>query len=133
MVNYLAVVLAAVAAIIIGMVWYSPKLGFGKMWMKLAEITDKQIKTAKEKGMARPMIANLIATLVMVLVLANFITIGDVRKSMITVFWLWLGLVATINLGSVLWENKPVKLYILNTSYWLVTMSVMASILSVLV
>src|SRR3989337_3239270 len=40
-VNYLAVVVAAVASMIIGAIWYSPRV-FGKMWMRLTGNTMGQ-------------------------------------------------------------------------------------------
>ena len=37
-INYLAVVVAAIAWFVVGSLWYSPLL-FGKMWMELSGIT----------------------------------------------------------------------------------------------
>ena len=33
-VNYLAVLVAAIINMVIGSIWYSPSMGFGKSWMK---------------------------------------------------------------------------------------------------
>jgi hypothetical protein len=44
-------------------------------------------------------------------------------------FWIWAGFVAPILLGSFLWESKPFTLYLINASYWLVTLLVMSVIL----
>ena len=41
-------------------------------------------------------------------------------------FWIWLGFIATVMLGSVLWQGKPWKLYILNVAYQLVSLFAMA-------
>ena len=44
-------------------------------------------------------------------------------------FMIWLGFVATILLGGLLWEGKSVKLYCLNITYYLVSILLMSLIL----
>jgi hypothetical protein len=128
MVNYLAVLVASIATMVIGMVWYNPKIGFGKVWMKLVGMTHKD---TKKEGMAKPVIINFIATLVTVWVLSNFITPGNVKESLMTTGWLWLGFVATISLGGVLWEKRPLKLWSINVANSLVSLLVSGLILAV--
>ena len=43
--------------------------------------------------------------------------------------WCWLGFTAPVLLGTVLWEQKPFKLYVINALYWFVVLVVMAQIL----
>jgi hypothetical protein len=43
--------------------------------------------------------------------------------------WCWVGFAAPVMLGQVLWEQKPVRLYLINACYWLVSFVVMALIL----
>jgi hypothetical protein len=43
-VNFIAVVVAAVASFLIGGLWYSPAL-FGKAWQREAGLTDEQLKS----------------------------------------------------------------------------------------
>lgn len=38
------VLLTGIIPLIIGFVWYNPKLGFGKAWMKASEMTDEKMK-----------------------------------------------------------------------------------------
>jgi hypothetical protein len=117
-VNYWAVLVAAVAGFIVGMVWHSPAL-FGSMWMKLSGITMKK----KPEGMGKRMFIALVAMLVMAWVLSNVIGLFDVGTlvgGIQTGFWIWLGFVATIMIGVVLWEGKPFKLFLLNAIHWLV-------------
>ena len=45
-------------------------------------------------------------------------------------FWVWLGFIATTMIGIVLWEIKPVKLYLLIVAYYLISLLVMGSILA---
>ncbi len=131
-INWLAVVVAAVAAYIVGWLWYG--VLFGKTWMKLNKMSPADIKKAKQKGMATPMILNFIGTLVTVYVLAVLIgavEANDMIGAVQLAFWIWLGfLLATTVLGSVLWDGKPWGLFVLNGAYWLVSLEVVAIVLS---
>ena len=75
-----------------------------------------------------------LTSLVMSYVLAHFVgymQAKTVADGALLGFWLWIGFFATTQLGMVMWEGKPVKLYILNTLHYLATLVVMASILAV--
>ena len=41
--NYLAILVAAIAPILLGFLWYNPKL-FGNAWMREAEMTEEKMK-----------------------------------------------------------------------------------------
>ena len=45
-------------------------------------------------------------------------------------FWNWLGFIAPVTVGMVLWEGKPWKLWMIVAGYWLVTMCTMGVILA---
>ena len=129
--NYLAILVAAIVSVIVGMLWYGPF--FGKTWIKLSKISKSEMKRAKEKGMAKEMIINFIGVILMAYVLslavANYgaLSIGyGIRVA----FLIWLGFIATVTLNTVLWEGKSWKLYFLNNSYNLVNLIIMAIIIS---
>lgn len=44
-------------------------------------------------------------------------------------FWNWLGFIAPVTLGVVLWEGKPWKLWVLHNAYYLLALLVMGVIL----
>lgn len=132
-VNWLAVVVAAVVSMIVGSFWYSP-LMFGNAWMKLLGMTKKDIEKAKKKGMGKTYLIAFVLSLIMAYVLAHFVAIvgGTHFFDGVTVgFWVWLGFVATIAAGSILWEGKAVKLFWINSLYWLVVLVLEAGILAV--
>ena len=129
-VNYLSVVVAAIAGFIIGWIWYSAL--FGKAWMKLSGKSTKEINASKKKGMAGAMIVAFIAQFIMAWVLAVFISATSASgwlEGLGIGFWAWLGFVATIGLGIVLWEGKPMKLFWINSLHWLVVLLIMGSII----
>ena len=132
-VNYIAVVVAAIASFVIGFLWYGPI--FGKVWMKLNSMGKADVEKAKKKGMAFPMPLNLVGTLVTAFVVAVLILsldfAGYVGGAVGLAFWVWLGFFATTTLlGAVLWDNKPWGLFVLNGTYWLVTLEIISVILS---
>ena len=131
-INYLAVLVSAVAGFVIGMLWYS--VLFGKAWMKLSGMDKKKIEKERKKGMAKSYAAGFAVLVVMAFVLAHFVDMAEaatVLEGAQAGFWAWLGFVATIMLNKVLWEGKPFKLYLLDAAHYLVVLLAMGSILAV--
>ncbi|PIS04979.1 MAG: DUF1761 domain-containing protein [Candidatus Buchananbacteria bacterium CG10_big_fil_rev_8_21_14_0_10_42_9] len=137
-INYLAVIFAAVAYMIIGIIWYGPL--FGKQWKALVGLSDDDMKKMKMTPL-QSMAGGLVAALVMAFVLAHDAFVwsdffgGGVGRGIFALqlaFWIWLGYVATTQAGSVLWEGRPWKLFFLNASNTLVSLMVMSLIITYL-
>ena len=131
-INYIAVLVSAVAGFVIGALWYS--VLFGKVWMKLSGMDNKKIEKEKKKGMTKSFIGGFVALLVMAFVLAHFVDMAEaatVLEGAQAGFWAWLGFVATIMLNKVLWEGKPFKLYLLDAAHYFVVLIAMGAILAV--
>ena len=82
--------------------------------------------------MGKTMLVGFIAALVMAYVLAVFIEAtgaATMTAGLAVGFWLWLGFIATVIIGGVLWKGESVELYALNAAYWLVAMLVQSAIL----
>ena len=132
MINYVAVLVSAIVGFGIGGLWYSPLL-FGKTWMKLINITQKEMKANKDKA-KKGYIFMFVALLVMAYALSLFVNYAGattLTAGLLVGFWAWLGFVATVLLGGFLWENKPFSLYLINVSHYLVVLVVMGAILAV--
>ena len=135
--NYLAIVVAAAASTIIGMIWYGPL--FGKQWKALMGFTDESVKTMTMTP-TKAIIGGCIASLVMAYVLAHslgfvvlaaeYLGLSDVSSGLQAGFWNWLGFVAPVTLGAVLWEGRPWRIWFLNAGYWLVSLLAMGLILA---
>jgi hypothetical protein len=105
--------------------------------MTLVGMTPEKIAAAKSKGMAMSYGLMFIGSLCMSFVLAHSLifastytnTTGAIAGVMVG-FWSWLGFVAPVTLGSVLWENKSWKLWLLNNGYYIVTLVVMGIVLA---
>ncbi len=130
-VNYVAVVVATIAAFVIGWAWYSPLL-FVKPWLRAQ---GKDPHMAMSSGMKMPyqsMLIEFFATLVLAYVLARLsVLLGITSWDAAVEFavWIWLGFYAAANVGRVLWEGSNWTLYAINTGRWLVTLVVMSLIL----
>ncbi|MBI2666537.1 DUF1761 domain-containing protein [Candidatus Woesearchaeota archaeon] len=132
MINYLAVLVAAVASYALGALWYSPVL-FEKLWMQLSGLSETKLKEMKEKtDMKKSYAFGFVGTLVSAVVLAYLIEMAQWTSALQGVLLgvlVWLGFVVTVELGSVLWENKSWKLFLLQTGHNLVSLVVMGLVL----
>ena len=134
-INYLAVLAAAVSSMVIGFLWYGPL--FGKQWMAWSGMSAADKDKASSSGMGKSYALMLVGSLVMAFVLAHalvfasaYLDAAGVSAGLAAGFWNWLGFIAPVTLGSVLWDNKPWKLWVLNNAYQLVTLCVMGVILA---
>lgn len=130
--NIVAVIVAGLASYFLGVLWYSPLL-FGKMWVKLMQLDKKKSKNVRAKSIVMTIGVSLVSNLVTAYVMAMVMSFGNVVSVTTGVqigFWLWLGFIAIVTLGGVLWEGKSLKLYILNNVYNLLSLILMGAILS---
>lgn len=133
-VNYLAVVVAAVAAMGVGALWYGPL--FGKEWRHLMGMSLDDMKSMPLSPM-QAMGLGLVVALVMAYVFSHvlvfsssYMHIEGYMAGISGAFWMWLGFVATTQIGVVLWDGKPWKLFFINTSYSFVSLMIMGVILA---
>lgn len=135
-INYIAVIVAAVASIAIGMIWYGPL--FGKQWTVMMGWTPEAVAAMKAKGdMGQKYGIQIIGSLVMAYVLANalifastYMQVSGVQAGAMAGFFNWLGFVAPVTLGSALWEQKSWNLWLLNNAYYIVSLISMGVILA---
>lgn len=127
-VNYLAVLVAAIASYVIAFVWYG--VIFRKQWAQLTGISDM-------KPAPLQMILPFLGSLMMSYVLDHSIAFGSAYMHMSGVasglqggFFNWLGFIVPLTLMAVVYEKRPWKLWVLDISFWLVSLLVMGAILS---
>lgn len=128
-INLWAVLVAGVATMIIGYVWYAMPV-FGRTWMNLIGKTEEQLKQGYNSSM---LLQAFVAGLVMVYVLAHFVDYAGattIAEGVQTGFWAWLGFVATSMFVNNLYEGKPTKLWAINAGYQLVNLVVAGAILA---
>jgi hypothetical protein len=137
-INYLAVLVSAAAYFVIGAVWYMGL--FGKIWSQLMgfnKLSKKETEAMKKK-MGMSMAINFIACLLTAYCMAYSVLSGSafyhvtgVTAGLQSGFWIWLGFIGTSQINSVIWDGRPVKLYLINVGYYLVSYVAMGAILAV--
>ncbi len=134
-VNFLSVLLAAIANMVVGFLWYSPLL-FAKPWMKLMGYTAKNMK-AQSKEMGKTYAISFVLAIVTAYVLfhvmafsANFYGYSATTTALLTGFWMWLGFVAPVQFTSELFGKKNWSLFAINTGYQLTALLVMGLVIA---
>lgn len=128
--NLLPVLLAGIISAVIGFIWYHPRV-FGGAWTRLSGVTPETVERGKRRMHVYATLA-LIAGMLAAFVLHSLETklgIYTIAGAVQLGFWLWAGFVVPALSGIVLWEQKPVLLYIINAGYWLVSFVAMAIVL----
>ncbi len=124
-INYLAVIVAAVAAFVVSAVWY---IGFGNELAKLsAAYADTQSPPAWK------MLAEFIRSLIVAYMLARFamlLGVSNWKGALRLGAWTWV-FPAVILAGSVLHENVPWRLAAIHAGDWLIKLLVMSVIIGV--
>lgn len=136
-INYLAVIVSAIALLIVSFVWYGPL--FGKAWMAAVGF-DKATPEEMEKGkkeMPKNAAIQFVTALIMAYVMTHTLTYAGAYLEtsglilgLMTGFWLWLGFVVPVSIGSVLWDGKPWKYWFIVAGNWLVNFLVVGAILA---
>lgn len=124
--NYAAVGVAALSSFLIGGLWYSPIL-FARPWMAAAGLSEAQTRQA---NMGRVFGFAALASLVMAFNLAAFLGAkATLQFGLFAGFATGLGWVA-MSLGVIyLFEQRPLKLWLINSGYQIVAYTVMGAIL----
>jgi hypothetical protein len=131
-VNWIAVLVAAIVSMVIGIIWYGPL--FGKKWMEMSGKTMKDFEGMKSK-MPIMYLKGFVMALITAYVLATIIGwlgVNTIVDGAVIGVWAWIGFVATVQYGSVLWEGKRHKLFLLNTAQSLVSLIVMGALIAAL-
>lgn len=134
-VNLWSVLVAAIATMVLGFIWYSPLL-FARPWMLAMgyDPEDKSKMQEMQKSAGLSYMISFVASLVSAFVLAKIIdvtTVNTVLYGMKLGFAVWLAFVTTVQLTAKLFGNQSTKLYLINTGYQLVCYLAMGAILAV--
>jgi hypothetical protein len=124
-INLLAVLVAGFAHMATGLIWFMPRF-FGRQWM---ELTKQELKPARQWIAAGIIGHQLIALVLAVVVyLANATTIFE---GIIVGILIWIGFVVTLEVGELIWEKIPFKLFAIRIGNHLVALSIAGVILAI--
>lgn len=128
-VNWLAVIVATVAAMIIGYLWYGPI--FGKMWLAGMGKTQEEVR---ESGSSLAIPISAVTALITALVLAvvmNAAGADTLSEGIVWGLFASLGFIATSQMNNAVYEGRNSTVTALYVFYQLVTLAVMGAIIGV--
>jgi hypothetical protein len=132
-INYLAVILATLSSMIVGSIWYTPRV-FGNYWMRTSGVTP----SGNSRDAVRPILLTLIVSFVTAWVLAgaafiawDFYGGSFFANSVVTAILLWAGFTAARFVTHDAFDARPAGLTVLNVAHEFVTLVVMAVIIGV--
>jgi hypothetical protein len=124
-INLLAVLVAGIIHMVTGLVWYMPKI-FGITWSAL---TGKDLNPAK-KWLPVGAVGHLLIALVLA-VIVNLANATTVLTGFLCGILVWLGFIVTIEIGELIWEKIPFKLFLIRIGEHLVSLGLAGIILAV--
>lgn len=131
--DLLPVIAAGFAAVLFAWVWYAPFV-FGGVWMRSIGMTPEMVERGKRQMHVRSLVA-LLASMLTAWVMSyvgQLLGVYDWFGAIELGFWCWIGFAATPMLGMVLWEQRPIRYYVIVAGYWLLAFILMALILVLL-
>ncbi len=126
--NWLAIIIAAASAFLLGSLWYSP-LMFARRWMKETGITEE---SAKNTSMLRLFSLAFILSFVAAFFLAMFIGPGaGIASGGMAGFMTGVGWVFTFMGISYLFESRSLAHFLINSLYSVASLTLMGLIIGV--
>lgn len=132
----IAILVAVVVNFFLGFIWFTPL--FGKIWGKEMGY-DPNMKPDNKvmfKGMAFMIIGNFLFAWVFAHNIAAWMFVPGIKEmspfsnGLMSAVFTWLGFYFPGHLGATVWENKSWKLFFINAGYSLVSLLVVALILT---
>lgn len=130
-INYLAVLVSAVVIFLLGGLWYS--VLFSKQWVALQGRTMEDAKASGGASAAmfiQVFICGLLTAWIMAIVIGFLPTLSLSRGLKLAVIC-WLGFAAATSYGTYLFSMKPKALWLIDSSYNLVSFILAAAIITV--
>ncbi|WP_404474552.1 DUF1761 domain-containing protein [Microbacterium aerolatum] len=132
-INYWAVLLAMLSSMVVGSIWYTPKV-FGTRWARLANVD----MTGSARSAVWPIVTTVLVSFITAWVLAgasaiawHFYEGSFFVGTIVTAVLLWAGFTAARFITHDAFEGRPTALTTMNIGHELVTLVVMAVIIGV--
>jgi hypothetical protein len=128
-INYLAVLVAAVASWLAGAAWYG---ALGQAWLGALGKTKEELMGPSGRPSPLPFVVSFLAELVMAWALAGIIGhVGQVTlaNGIISGFFAWLGFVATTILVNHRFAGASLKLTAIDGGHWLIVLLVQGAVI----
>lgn len=128
MINWLAVIVVAIIYFLIHFFWYFPFV-FGNIWLKLVgKESEPKSKIIRDSII---MIPTSFVTVLMIEVIMDLTAMNDIVSALIISMLLWVGFVATIAINQNNFNDRGVKLFLLEYGFYLIGFIIAGLILAV--
>ena len=130
-INYLAVVVAAVAAFALGGIWYSPLL-FAKLWVNAHGYSEEQVK-AMQKSAGKAYGVSLVCQWLIALALAvlvGYLHLEHLSQGLKLGLLAWVGFAFPFGLMANMFTEKRITVFYIDTGYQLVYLLLMGVIIT---
>jgi hypothetical protein len=124
-INLLAVLAAAAVVMLVGWIWYLPKV-FGDAW---SDLTGANLKPAS-RWLPVGVLGNFLLALVLALIV-NLAHAGSVVDGLFIGILVWLGFVVTLEIDRLVWEKIPFNLFMVRTGNYLIGFALAGAVLAV--
>ncbi|MBK9294851.1 MAG: DUF1761 domain-containing protein [Oligoflexia bacterium] len=138
--NWPAIALAIILSYILGALWFGPL--FGKQWAECMGIKFGPENKPAAKAMKRAFFLQFVGTIFTVYVLAYTINVwrptvwgvgtdaSNFQYAFCAAVFTWIGFYVPTQLGRVSWENRPWKLFFINSAHNFVNLLIISLVLS---
>ena len=130
-INFWAVLVATLSTMVVGSIWYTPKV-FGNYWMRVAKVSP----SGEAKDAVKPILITVVVSFISAWVLAGAAAIAQefyggsfLWNTVLTAVILWAGFTAARFITHDAFEGRPAGLTVLNCAHELVTYVIMALII----
>ena len=125
-VDYFAILIAALSSFMLGGVWYS-KIMFKQAWLESCGLTELDLQSANPRWIfAGSFFCTLIAAFVLSLFLGDGVSIGESVCTGFVIGLFWVSSSLGLNY---IFEQRPAKLFLINSSYHILQFSLMGLVL----
>ncbi len=129
-VNYWAVLVVWVIYMIIGAFWYSP-MGFAKQWTKYTKIDILKIPNNEANKIIGFVALSALVQALSLAIILNSIGTDRIAEGIKIGLLLWLGFTTATTVGVTLYSRRSWKFLWLNSSYFLLVMTIGSIILTI--
>ncbi len=128
-INWVAVVIAAIVYFLIHFLWYFP-FAFGNLWLKLVgKESEPKSKIIRDTII---MIPTSFITVLFIEIMIDLTNMNDIASALILSILLWVGFVATIAINQNNFNDRGIKLFLIEYGFYLIGFVIVAVILTLI-